>query len=89
MSLCYYLCSRRVFLDGVVPEALKHDDMQSVRLIRHLLQSLEKQHLTTKQDMLLAARRSPLHGNMIHMFSNVNVACRTAYVLLFMSTMCV
>ncbi|XP_047675030.1 thyroid adenoma-associated protein homolog isoform X1 [Tachysurus fulvidraco] len=56
------LLQKRMSLDGVVPEALKHDDMQSVRLIRHLLQSLEKQHLTTKQDMLLAARCSPLHG---------------------------
>lgn len=57
--------TRCVSLDGVVSEALKQDNVQSIRLIRHLLQTLEKQYLTAKQDMLLAARSSPLHGNVI------------------------
>ncbi|XP_058231705.1 thyroid adenoma-associated protein homolog isoform X2 [Hemibagrus wyckioides] len=56
------LLQKRVSLDGVVSEALNQDDVQSIRLIRHLLQTLEKQYLTAKQDMLLAARSSPLHG---------------------------
>ncbi|KAK3538827.1 hypothetical protein QTP86_015956 [Hemibagrus guttatus] len=56
------LLQKCVSLDGVVSEALKQEDKQSVKLIRHLLQILEKQYLTAKQDMLLSARSSPLHG---------------------------
>ncbi|XP_026787175.3 thyroid adenoma-associated protein homolog isoform X1 [Pangasianodon hypophthalmus] len=56
------LFQKCVSLDDVLSEALKQDDVQSVRLIRHLLKSLEQQYLIAKQDMLLAARSSPLHG---------------------------
>ncbi|XP_060763342.1 tRNA (32-2'-O)-methyltransferase regulator THADA isoform X2 [Neoarius graeffei] len=56
------LLQKCISLDGLMSEALKQDDMQSVRLIRHLLKSLEQQYLIAKQDMLLAARSSPLHG---------------------------
>lgn len=76
------LGSRCVCLDGVVLEALKQDDMQSVRLIRQLLKSLEQQYQVAKQDMLLAAHSSPLHGNLINMCANVNVACRTVNMCL-------
>ncbi|KAM9447169.1 tRNA (32-2'-O)-methyltransferase regulator THADA isoform 2-T2 [Clarias gariepinus] len=38
------------------------DGAASVRLLRHLLKSLEQQYLIASQDMLLAARSSPLHG---------------------------
>ncbi|XP_062874157.1 tRNA (32-2'-O)-methyltransferase regulator THADA [Trichomycterus rosablanca] len=49
-------------LDGVVPDTLKQGEKESARLIRFLLNSLEQQYLTAKQDMLLAARTAPLHG---------------------------
>ncbi|KAF5901036.1 thyroid adenoma-associated protein isoform X1, partial [Clarias magur] len=46
------LLQKSVSLDGVA----------SVRLLRYLLKTLEQQYLIASQDMLLAARSSPLHG---------------------------
>lgn len=72
-------------------EALKQDDMQSVRLIRHLLKSLEQQYLIAKQDMLLAARSSPLHGTVINVYS---IYCKSSiqdcvYVSFYIYSVCV
>ncbi|XP_066509917.1 tRNA (32-2'-O)-methyltransferase regulator THADA-like [Hoplias malabaricus] len=49
-------------LNGLVAECGKQHEVQSAKLIGHLLKSLEQHYVTAKEDMLLAARSSPLHG---------------------------
>ncbi|XP_076846062.1 tRNA (32-2'-O)-methyltransferase regulator THADA isoform X2 [Brachyhypopomus gauderio] len=49
-------------LDGLVGGALTHGKAQSATLVRHLLETLKHHHLTAQEDMVLAARTTPLHG---------------------------
>ncbi|XP_015461736.3 thyroid adenoma-associated protein homolog [Astyanax mexicanus] len=49
-------------LDGLVAECVKQGEMHSAKLIGHLLKSLEQHYVTAREDMLLAARSSPMHG---------------------------
>ncbi|KAL7836832.1 hypothetical protein AOLI_G00281160 [Acnodon oligacanthus] len=56
------LLQKCVSLDGLVVGGEKQGHMQSTKLIGHMLKSLEQQYITAREDMLLAARSSPLHG---------------------------
>ncbi|XP_017580907.2 thyroid adenoma-associated protein homolog isoform X1 [Pygocentrus nattereri] len=56
------LLQKCVSLDGLVVGGEKQGQMQSDKLIGHMLKSLAQQYITARDDMLLAARSSPLHG---------------------------
>ncbi len=55
VCVCAFLCLR---VDG----AFEHGEKQSVKLITFLLTKLEQHYLTGRNDMLLAARTTPIHG---------------------------
>ncbi|XP_072521074.1 tRNA (32-2'-O)-methyltransferase regulator THADA [Salminus brasiliensis] len=56
------LLQKGVSLDGQVVGDVKQGEVQSAKLIGHLLKNLEQHYITAKEDMLLAARSSPMHG---------------------------
>ncbi|KAI4884419.1 hypothetical protein NFI96_026372 [Prochilodus magdalenae] len=59
------LLQKCVSLDGLVEGGVNQGQTHSVKLIGHLLKSLEQHYVTAREDMLLAARSSPLHGVVI------------------------